>query len=265
MTETTAEPTPADARLVAWWKFDEGVGDIAKDSSGNGHTLRLIGNPAWTRAETGGAIALNGADQYLQTDSVPLRTDDSLSIAAWLRLDSAVLGEEFALPPDWFALTAVSQPGPTPDSLTHSPFYLGVRAQDEETPGTVMWCLETAPVDGDPPGPPWPYVWENAFSKEVLGSSALDRWVFLVGVIDKENLTTHVHLPATGDHGSATLVDNWPFWQADAPLQIGRAYWRNQPVDQWHGSIGPVRLYQGVLTAEEAQQLYRYDLGSTAG
>jgi hypothetical protein len=251
--------TDGHARLLAWWTFAEGDGDTAADSSGNGCTLQLMGEPDWTTGPGGGAIALNGKDQYLRTDGPVVRTDESLSVAAWLRLDSAVLGSEFALPAGLFAFTAVSQPGPVAGSLTHSPFYLGVRAQDEDTPGVVMWCLETAPVDGDPPGPPWPYVWENAFSREVLDSSALDRWVFLVGVVDKERRTSHVYLPASGDAGTASLVDDWPFWHADAPLQLGRSYWRNDPVDYWPGSIGPVRVYQGALTEAQAHEIYQRD------
>jgi hypothetical protein len=110
-----------------------------------------------------------------------LSTDLSFSIAAWVRLDSSLLGKEFRLPDGWFATTAISQPGPRPGALTHSPFYLGARAIDEDTPDVVKWCLEATPVDGDPPGPPWPFVWENAFSTQVIDSSAMDQWVFLVG------------------------------------------------------------------------------------
>ncbi|TDC44277.1 LamG-like jellyroll fold domain-containing protein [Micromonospora sp. KC213] len=251
----------SDARLLAWWRFEEGAGDVVEDSSGNGHTLRLVGDPAWVRGKPGGAVALNGKDQHLETAGPVLRTDESLSVAAWLRLDRAVVGDYLAFPPGWYAFTAVSQPGPAAGSLTHSPFYLGVRARDEDTPEVMKWCLEVAPVDGDPPGPPWPFVWENAFSPGQLDSSVLDRWVFVVGVVDKESLTTHLYLPATGEHGTATLVSHWPFWQADAPLQIGRAYWRNEPVDQWPGSVGPIRLFEGVLTQDDAQRLYREDLG----
>ncbi|GLX01446.1 LamG-like jellyroll fold domain-containing protein [Microtetraspora sp. NBRC 16547] len=190
-----------------------------------------------------------------------LRTDRSFSVAAWVRLDSAVLGKEFRLPEGWFALTAVSQPGPVADALTHSPFYLGARAIDEETPDVVKWCLEATPVDGDPPGPPWPYVWENAFSRTILDSSVLDEWVLLVGVMDAENFEIRLYIPGTDDSGSAKPVDDWPFWHADAPVHIGQAYWRDDPVDNWHGSIGPVRLYQGVLTREDAYRVYREDLG----
>jgi Concanavalin A-like lectin/glucanases superfamily len=189
-----------------------------------------------------------------------LRTDLSFSIAAWVRLDSSLLGKEFRLPDGWFATTAISQPGPRPGALTHSPFYLGARAIDEDTPDVVKWCLEATPVDGDPPGPPWPFVWENAFSTQVIDSSAMDQWVFLVGVMDADNREIHLYLPGSNEHGTATLVDHWPFWSADAPLHIGNAYWRNEPVDHWLGSIGPVRVYEGVLTEDDARRLHEEDL-----
>ncbi|MCH8121327.1 MAG: hypothetical protein IIC00_16575, partial [Planctomycetes bacterium] len=35
----------ADPSLVGWWKFDDGSGTIAKDSSGNGNDGTLNGNP----------------------------------------------------------------------------------------------------------------------------------------------------------------------------------------------------------------------------
>ena len=36
----------ADADTVAYWQFYEGAGTTVADSSGNGHTGLLIGNPA---------------------------------------------------------------------------------------------------------------------------------------------------------------------------------------------------------------------------
>ena len=34
--------------LVGWWKFDEGSGTVAYDSSGNGHDGNLTNGPTWT-------------------------------------------------------------------------------------------------------------------------------------------------------------------------------------------------------------------------
>jgi hypothetical protein len=35
----------ADSGLVGWWKFDEGSGTVAADSSGNGNDGTLVSDP----------------------------------------------------------------------------------------------------------------------------------------------------------------------------------------------------------------------------
>ncbi len=47
-TNYTQSFIPISAGLVADWQFSEGNGAIASDSSGNGHTATLNGNPTWT-------------------------------------------------------------------------------------------------------------------------------------------------------------------------------------------------------------------------
>jgi hypothetical protein len=53
MPETTEQyqytPINIDANLVGYWKFDDGSGTIAADSSGNNNTATLINGPSWTR------------------------------------------------------------------------------------------------------------------------------------------------------------------------------------------------------------------------
>jgi len=36
-----------DKDLVAYWKFDEGVGYVVKDATGHGHDLRASSTPHW--------------------------------------------------------------------------------------------------------------------------------------------------------------------------------------------------------------------------
>ena len=43
----TSPVEAADPGLVGWWKFDEGSGTIAADSSGNGMDGTLVSDPAW--------------------------------------------------------------------------------------------------------------------------------------------------------------------------------------------------------------------------
>ncbi len=49
----------SEAALVGWWKFDDGSGSIAKDSSGRGNH-GTITNPIWVTGRYGGALDFQG-------------------------------------------------------------------------------------------------------------------------------------------------------------------------------------------------------------
>jgi hypothetical protein len=49
----------ANAELVGWWKFDEGSGDTAFDSSGNDYHAQIRGTPNWGNGAPGFAGALD--------------------------------------------------------------------------------------------------------------------------------------------------------------------------------------------------------------
>ena len=51
----------AQAGLVGWWRFNEGSGDSAQDSSGNNHDGTLLGTPEWVAGPDGfgGALAFH--------------------------------------------------------------------------------------------------------------------------------------------------------------------------------------------------------------
>ena len=51
--------------LVAHWKFDDGEGTTAQDSSGNGHHGALIGDPQWAPGHLRGALEFDGTDDYV--------------------------------------------------------------------------------------------------------------------------------------------------------------------------------------------------------
>lgn len=56
----------ADPNLVAWWTFDDMSGTTAADSSGNGHTGTLNGNPQWVTGYFGGALRFDGSGDYVE-------------------------------------------------------------------------------------------------------------------------------------------------------------------------------------------------------
>jgi len=49
----------AQAKLIAWWKFDEGGGTTAFDSSGNNHHAEIKGTPLWVDGPSGFGGALD--------------------------------------------------------------------------------------------------------------------------------------------------------------------------------------------------------------
>jgi hypothetical protein len=53
--------------LVAWYRFTEGSGSAARDSSGNENHAVLTNGPGWIR-EKGGGLSLNGRNHYMSTN-----------------------------------------------------------------------------------------------------------------------------------------------------------------------------------------------------
>jgi hypothetical protein len=46
--------------LAGLWYFNEGKGNVAKDSSGKGNNGKVVGNPEWVNGKNGKALQLSG-------------------------------------------------------------------------------------------------------------------------------------------------------------------------------------------------------------
>jgi hypothetical protein len=57
---------PGNANLVGYWKFDEGSGAVAADSSGKGNNGNLLGEPQWVAGYHGSALRFGGVDEYVE-------------------------------------------------------------------------------------------------------------------------------------------------------------------------------------------------------
>ena len=72
--------------LVGWWKFDEGSGTVAYDSSGNGHDGNLTNGPSWTTGKIGGALSFDGVDDYVEIKNYyGISANDPRTASAWLK------------------------------------------------------------------------------------------------------------------------------------------------------------------------------------
>jgi Ca2+-binding RTX toxin-like protein len=77
-----------DIGPVAYWKFDEGSGNIASDSSGNGNN-GMIHTATWTDGIVGRALHFNGVDSWVEVPNSPTLTGLSqITVEAWIQEDS---------------------------------------------------------------------------------------------------------------------------------------------------------------------------------
>jgi hypothetical protein len=82
--------TPSSSGLAGWWKFNDGSGTSAVDSSGNGNTGTTQNTPAWTTTgPNGGGLTFNGTSQYVQVpDAASLELTGSWTLSAWVKLSA---------------------------------------------------------------------------------------------------------------------------------------------------------------------------------
>jgi prepilin-type N-terminal cleavage/methylation domain-containing protein len=89
-TGTNLTLSPFAHGMVGYWRFDEGSGATAIDSSGNGNTGTWYGTGVthWVAGKVGSyAGQFNGTDDYVDiTDYFP--QSDSFTVTAWFNLDS---------------------------------------------------------------------------------------------------------------------------------------------------------------------------------
>jgi len=84
----TSVAKAADPDLAAYWKFDDGSGTTAFDSSGNGNDGVFVGDPKWVTGNLGGALEFDG-DDYLNCGNGPsLQIRDAITIAFWFKVEA---------------------------------------------------------------------------------------------------------------------------------------------------------------------------------
>jgi hypothetical protein len=78
----------ADPDLAAYWKFDEGSGTTAYDSSGNGNDGVFNGDPQWVAGKYGGALSFNGDDYLDCGNGDSLQIQDEITMSCWFKIDA---------------------------------------------------------------------------------------------------------------------------------------------------------------------------------
>ncbi|WP_203861908.1 LamG domain-containing protein [Plantactinospora mayteni] len=219
-----AELANRPAGLAGHWPMDEGTGVSVADASGRDHPLTAAGGVTWVADRfgvPGAAVATDGSTGRLTTTTGIATTDRSYSVSAWVSLS--------ALPSTY--ATAVAQ-----DGTYHSGLYLQYSAAARK------FVLSVSSKDGSGEAA------SRAFART---EAVVGRWTHLVGVYDAAS--QQIRLYVDGELASSAAFTT--AWQAGGPMQLGRSRYAGAYGNHWPGSLDDVRVYQGVLSQAEIDNL----------
>ena len=209
----------AEEGLVGWWRFDDGWGDLAADSSAAGADGEICGGE-WVKGAFGTALRLNGAGEHVAIPEIPdLDGAESMTLEAWVYWEET---------------------GRYPNIIT-----LG-----RWCPGGVLVFVANNYCSfrlGRPKHDGWDSArdWQEA-SAGLLSKIELKRWYHLVATFDRPAMRTYVDGKLVGE-------GTWDFpIGCDGDGMIGK--WGGQTSHQ--GLIDDVRIYARALSAEEVQTHY---------
>jgi concanavalin A-like lectin/glucanase superfamily protein/glycosyl hydrolase family 2 len=243
------QPPAIPTGATGLWRFSEGRGASAADSSGRAHALALRGGAGWTRGPFGAALQISAPGQSAVASTRLIDTRGSFTVSAWL--SSRKAGQSGS---------AVSELGPDGSS-----FSLGI-----ETAQQGKQSLNGLPgVHSAPDATWWTFVvpGSSTCASAQCGVRANMRyddgrfdprvgsWHQLTGVYDAatQTITLYVDgIPEDVEH-----VFGVP--PARGPLTVGEGVDDYTLSDTFVGAIAHLRLYARALSPAEVWQLYSAD------
>ena len=211
--------------LVGYWKFDEGAGDIAGDSSGYENDGILVNNPAWVSGLSGQALEFDGIDDYVTIPDSP-----SLDInGAGITFMAWIYSPEFH---NFGWIMGKGQTGPWDDMV----WWLLPRSN-----GAVRYAIKSGG--------------STIERIDIPVGLAIDTWQHVAVVYDGSHMRFYLNgaeadsFPKTGN-----LDVN------DAPMLIGLDGWN--PWNHYRGKIDEVKIYNRALSDEDIYAEYTALLGN---
>ncbi|GAB7046292.1 LamG domain-containing protein [Catenuloplanes indicus] len=168
------------------------------------------------------------------------RTDQSFTVAAWLRPDQLPYGTH----------TAISLPG-----NVQATGYIGIRTYTVDGVTQRRWAISTQDADAVTGRSGGVSATTNLIDEDDLGAV----WTHVTAVFDASTKTVRLYL--NGDlAGTGTWAGPWP---TAGPFTLGAGRYSatagattGQWVDQWRGAIDDVHVFQGAATDSAVRTLF---------
>jgi len=207
------------AKIVGVWLFDEGKGDVAKDSSGNGNDGKLMKNPQWVDGKFGTALEFDGTDDYVDVDDT-----DELSGSDGKKLTVVA----------WFKTTKIDGPDNTP-LITK---YLSASEKDwglTVDTGKLKFAYETVGAGAD----------FEVNAPSMGGTVELDKWYHGAFVLDGKDVKVYLD---GAEVAAVTIPTETP--NTDVNVAIGSVVYRN---NYYQGIIDEVAVIITALSQEDIE------------
>ncbi|MCY2990495.1 MAG: alpha-galactosidase [Planctomycetota bacterium] len=199
--------------LVAWWRLDEGQGDAAADSSGNGQHGTLTGaqsGPTWTKSDRGLALSFDGVDDCVDTGTCLPNLALPLSITVWVN-------------------PAATQVAHADILGNHGEPYVGINLQQD---GTKTNAFGFGYGDGQR--------WQGTGSAQLQA----DQWQHVAVVCDGQQAVLYVNgVEQSRGPAQGPLAPN-----PTQNFKLGQGYHSSR---YFHGLLSDVRIYRKALSAAD--------------
>jgi hypothetical protein len=211
--------------LVGWWKFNEGSGVSAADSSGQGNTGTLTNGPVWVVGKTGQGLSFDGSNDYVSLGNPnAVRFTGSHSLAAWVKSNS------------------VSDQDIISKGTDQSNGYSYIMNANTDLGSNLFVCVVSP--DG------------TAATLAARYSAAADNvgnWYHVACIYNSSAQTLDIYVNGVLSNG--TLVGTVPssIFNTTDEADIGQ---RSNGIGRWDGLIDDARMYNRVLTAQEVYAIY---------
>lgn len=211
---------------IGIWLFDEGAGDTAKDSSGNGNDGKFVGGGEWVDGKFGKAVRFNGVNQCIEVpDSNTLDIEgDQVTILCWFWWEGSGDGWQ----------TFVSK-GPMSGTWENWAYFINMPNRHTHfvinPNGNRQWI--NSPV--------------NAFGPK--------EWHFTAGTYDGKNVKIYMDGDlVTTQPVSGKLVPN------DNTLRIGH---REGSPHWWNGILDEIAVFKRALSEDEIKAIMKDGLSKS--
>jgi hypothetical protein len=211
--------------LVGWWKFDEGSGAVAYDSSGNGNDGNLTNGPTWTAGKIGGALSFDGVDDHVIAHNFfGIAGTNPRSISAWIKTSSL-------------------------DAVVCS---YGTYQQSQK------WTIRVQSWEGVAGA-----IRTEIYNGKIIGSTPVNdgSWFFVTSILEpnQSNISDVLHY-INGNLDNASHVGSRTINTVlSSKFVIGRRHLlpnADDDIMHYNGLIDDVRIYDRALSAAEVQALY---------